>query len=109
MTTSRTGTAKWKRVAAQAKRNAQANGQTNCPLCHTTLNYERGYTPASAEADHIIAYSLGGTDTLDNVRIICRHCNQSRGNGKNTRKPRKRRAIRAKHTRIRTTAYSPTW
>ncbi|QUL79916.1 HNH endonuclease [Brevibacterium sp. SMBL_HHYL_HB1] len=38
--------------------------------------------PNSAEADHIIAYAQGGTDTIDNVQVICRLCNQTKGAGK---------------------------
>lgn len=82
MATSRTGTAKWKRVRAAALQQAQADGITRCPACRTHLDYERGQQPNSAEADHITPHSLGGQDTIENVRVLCRHCNQSRGNGK---------------------------
>ncbi|WP_374048662.1 HNH endonuclease [uncultured Cutibacterium sp.] len=81
VTTSRTGTTNWIRNAATAKRRARAAGLTHCPSCGVPLRWDIGRTPASPEADHIIPHSLGGTDRLDNIRIICRHCNQSRGNG----------------------------
>lgn len=31
--------------------------------------------------DHILPRSLGGGDTPDNLRAMCRRCNSSRGNG----------------------------
>jgi 5-methylcytosine-specific restriction endonuclease McrA len=79
MPTSRTGTSRWKTLRAKALRAAQAQGITNCPDCGTLLDYETGRLPASAEADHIIPHARGGQDTLDNIRICCRRCNQKRG------------------------------
>lgn len=81
MATSRTGTATWKRVRAYALKEAKANGQTKCPFCKVTLNYDLGLTPSSAEADHIIAHANGGQDRADAVQILCRRCNQSKGAG----------------------------
>jgi 5-methylcytosine-specific restriction protein A len=80
MGTSRTGTSRWKHLRAQALREAQAQGITHCPECTTPLNYTEGRQPNSAEPDHIIPHANGGQDTLDNIRILCRRCNQSRGN-----------------------------
>lgn len=91
VTTSRTGTTKWKHVAAQAKRKAQAQGQDTCPLCNVILDYSKGKQPNSAEADHIIEWSKGGQDTLDNVRIICRQCNQKRGGKTGHKKSQRKR------------------
>lgn len=80
MATSRTGTATWKRISRQAKKLAKANGQTRCPHCGVTLDYDVGLTPCSAEADHIIPHAKGGRDELSNVIVVCRRCNQSKGN-----------------------------
>ncbi len=80
MGASRTGTARWKALRQQALRDAITRGVTNCPLCGCILDYTQGRQPNSPEADHILPHSRGGTDTLDNIRIICRRCNQSRGN-----------------------------
>jgi 5-methylcytosine-specific restriction protein A len=79
MATSRTGTATWKRVAAQAKANAFEQGLTRCPRCRVKLDWEYSKRPNSPEADHIKPHAQGGADTLDNVRIICRKCNQELG------------------------------
>ncbi|MBJ62776.1 MAG: hypothetical protein CMB57_05915 [Euryarchaeota archaeon] len=32
------------------------------------------------EFDHMIPHSKGGSSTADNLRILCRPCNRSRGN-----------------------------
>ena len=79
MTTSRTGTATWKRVRAQAIARAKRNGVTHCRHCNVPLDYINGRTPASAEPDHLVPYSMGGKDHIDNLEVICRQCNQSKG------------------------------
>jgi 5-methylcytosine-specific restriction endonuclease McrA len=30
--------------------------------------------------DHVIPYSWGGADTVENLQILCQRCNQRRGN-----------------------------
>jgi 5-methylcytosine-specific restriction endonuclease McrA len=87
MATSRTGTAQWKRVVAQARAAAIEQGLTRCPLCRIGLDWEYSGRPNSPEVDHIIPHSRGGQDHIDSVRIICRHCNQSLGGQLNRRKP----------------------
>lgn len=79
MATSRTGTAKWKRLRTQAIRQARRNGQTHCPLCRTEIQWDTHGEPFSPEADHIVEKARGGADALENIRIICRHCNGTRG------------------------------
>ena len=85
--TSRTGTATWKRVRAQAIKQAIDNGVHNCTICGVGLDYEYSRRPNSAEVDHVIPYSKGGTDTLGNTTVICRWCNQRKGNGRNLTVP----------------------
>ena len=85
--TSRTGTATWKRVRAQALKQAIDNNVTNCPICGVGLDYEYSKRPSSAEVDHLVPYSKGGTDTLGNTTVICRWCNQRKGNGRNLTVP----------------------
>lgn len=77
MATSRTGTAKWKRVV-QAVRYRDRH-LVNCPVCGVWLDWERSRRPNSPEVDHILPHSRGGTDTVGNARIICRRCNQRLG------------------------------
>ena len=85
--TSRTGTATWKRVRAQALKQAIDNNITHCASCGVGLDYEYTRRPNSAEVDHVIPYSKGGTDALGNTTVICRWCNQRKGNGRNLAVP----------------------
>lgn len=80
MTTSRTGTTKWKAVRAHAIKEAKANGQTQCPYCKVTLNYDDGRMATSAWVDHIVPHSRGGQDVASNAVVCCRTCNISKGN-----------------------------
>jgi 5-methylcytosine-specific restriction enzyme A len=79
MATSRTGTAQWKRARGQALAKAKRTGVTHCLHCKAQLNYDQGLLPNSAEPDHIIPWSMGGKDHVDNLVVICRRCNQSKG------------------------------
>ncbi|GAA2545761.1 hypothetical protein GCM10009861_01940 [Neomicrococcus aestuarii] len=76
---SRTGTAKWKRVRNEALKEALEVGLFNCPLCRVPLDWEYSRRPNSPEVDHVIPHAKGGRDSLDNVRVICRLCNQRLG------------------------------
>ncbi|BDZ40810.1 hypothetical protein GCM10025865_01090 [Paraoerskovia sediminicola] len=81
MVTSRTGTAKWKRIRAAAIREARDAGLTRCPIDGRPLDYGKRtavYNPALVEVDHIIPIEHGGADTLANVRVICSDCNKKR-------------------------------
>lgn len=88
MATSRTGTGQWKRVRAWAIREAIANSQETCLVCGVWIDYGSTLQHNSPEVDHIIPHSRGGTDTQDNVRVICRQCNQRRGNKPHNAKAR---------------------
>lgn len=80
MATSRTGTTAWKNLRKRAIYRAKRAGLTHCPLCNVALDYEISLTPCSAEVDHILPYSKGGEDHIDNVMVICRLCNVRKGN-----------------------------
>ncbi|MGO2807934.1 MAG: HNH endonuclease [Glutamicibacter arilaitensis] len=56
-------------------------GQTECPLCSVTLNWQVSKLPNSAEVDHIVPHARGGEDTEENAWVICRRCNGSKGSG----------------------------
>lgn len=83
-TVSRTSTREHKQFRKQVLARAQAIGITHCPACGTKLQYNnKGQRkPNSAEADHIIPASLGGTNHPDNGRVLCAKCNSRRGNGR---------------------------
>ena len=81
---SRTSTREHKQFRKQVLARAQAMGITHCPACGTKLQYNNNgqRKPNSAEADHIIPASLGGTNHPDNGRVLCAKCNSRRGNGR---------------------------
>lgn len=82
MTTSRTGTAAYKRWRKRVLTEGQAAGITHCQCgCGTELDYQVGKKPNSAEPDHILAHYYGGRNDVDNGRVLARKCNQSRGKG----------------------------
>ena len=106
VTTSRTGTTRWLHNAAAAKRSARAAGLEHCPLCHVRLTWDAGLLPSSPEADHIMPHSRGGNDSIDNIQIICRKCNQKKGNGRKAKPPKRKRGQTIK---IRETTDAETW
>lgn len=81
---SRTSTKEHKQFRKQVLARAQAMGITHCPACGIKLQYNNNgqRKPNSAEADHIIPASLGGTNHPDNGRVLCAKCNSRRGNGR---------------------------
>lgn len=84
-TVSRTSTKEHKQFRKQVLARAQAMGITHCPACGVKLQYtnkDGQRKPNSAEADHIIPASLGGTNHVDNGRVLCAKCNSRRGNGR---------------------------
>ncbi|WP_420873654.1 HNH endonuclease signature motif containing protein [Nesterenkonia massiliensis] len=83
------------RVAKEALRLAFESGLQKCPRCCAWLDWTASRRPNSPEPDHIVPYSQGGTDSIENVRVICRRCNQSLGGALgNGRKQAVRRKVR---------------
>ncbi|MGO1319918.1 MAG: HNH endonuclease [Galactobacter sp.] len=71
----------WRGIRKRAIRAAKQDGLISCPICRVHLDYDEGQRPNSAEVDHIVPHSQGGPDHISNVRVICRRCNQRRGDG----------------------------
>jgi hypothetical protein len=92
MASSRTGSARHKRVRREVLAWAQDSGLTHCPCalackhhrgrrCGVVLDYVVSRQPNSAEPDHIKPWVAGGDDSVENMsRVVCRQCNQARGN-----------------------------
>lgn len=53
-------------------------GQRRC-ACGVQLVWNKG-APNEATAEHIIPSSQGGRNFQDNILLICRRCNEERGN-----------------------------
>jgi hypothetical protein len=72
-----------KRAAyAQQTKQAKANGVSNCSACAMGQGEKATYIYAVKEmdADHVTAWSKGGTSTLDNCEMLCIFHNRSKGN-----------------------------
>ena len=86
--TSRTGTATYLRHRSRVIRKARVAGLVCCPgfddahgvhhECGVELDWETPGLPNSAEVDHVIEARYGGTDDVDNLRVLCRACNALR-------------------------------
>lgn len=86
----RTGTTRWLRLRRTTIRQAQRNGQTHCPECNQGIIWEaHPHHPKAPQVDHITPHSLGGRDEPDNLRVICRACNQRLGGKLGKRRARK--------------------
>lgn len=61
---------------------ARANGISNCPLCAlgNDSNRTRIYILKEMDADHVSAWSRGGTTTIDNCQMLCKTHNRIKGN-----------------------------
>jgi 5-methylcytosine-specific restriction endonuclease McrA len=53
--------------------NGRASGVAPCTVCGTRVSQQ------DFECGHVVAASLGGPDTVENLRPVCRLCNRSMG------------------------------
>lgn len=61
---------------------AKATGESNCPLCAVgnNNNKTRLYALKEMEADHVTAWSKGGSTDLKNCEMLCVTHNRAKGN-----------------------------
>ncbi|MEV8133406.1 DUF262 domain-containing protein [Pseudarthrobacter oxydans] len=61
---------------------AKADGISNCPLCAVgnNANKTRVYRPNEMDADHVTAWSKGGSTDLKNLEMLCVPHNRAKGN-----------------------------
>lgn len=72
-----------KKVAyKQQTERAEKEGKSNCPLCAIweNANKTRIYKLSEMDADHVTAWSKGGSTTLANCEMLCKTHNRSKGN-----------------------------
>lgn len=62
--------------------HARKTGLSNCPLCAigNNANKTRIYKIGEMDADHVTAWSKGGTTTIDNCEMLCKTHNRAKGN-----------------------------
>ena len=71
-----------RRVYQRQTDKARAAGVSNCPLCALGVdaNSRRIYKLEEMDADHVTAWSHGGSTTEDNCQMLCRTHNHVKGN-----------------------------
>lgn len=62
--------------------DAKKRGVSNCPLCAIGEdgNATRIYKPNEMDADHVAAWSKGGSTTESNCQMLCKTHNRAKGN-----------------------------
>lgn len=62
--------------------DAQARGESNCPLCAlgNDNNKTRIYKQNEMDADHVTAWSNGGSTDISNCTMLCKTHNRAKGN-----------------------------
>ncbi len=71
-----------KAVYERQTAEAQAKGVSNCPLCAagTDSNHTRIWKYKEMDADHVTAWSRGGSTDIRNCQMLCRMHNRAKGN-----------------------------
>lgn len=61
---------------------AKAAGVSNCSVCASVSNSNqtRIYTASEMEADHVTAWSRGGSTSIENCEMLCKSHNRAKGN-----------------------------
>jgi hypothetical protein len=71
-----------KSVYKKQTENAKKIGVSNCPLCAlaNNSNKTRMYKFSEMDADHVTAWSKGGSTSINNCEMLCKTHNRSKGN-----------------------------
>ena len=61
---------------------AEKKGESNCPYCAIghDVNKSKVWSFSEMDADHVAAWSKGGTTAVKNCQILCKTHNQAKGN-----------------------------
>ena len=72
-----------KTVYAKQTAEAKKKGISNCPMCAKSGDKSKStkiYTINEMDADHVTAWSNGGSTSIDNCQMLCSTCNRVKGN-----------------------------
>lgn len=71
-----------KSVYATQTKEAKAKGESNCPLCAVghDVNKEKIWPIKDMDADHVTAWSKGGSTSKKNCQMLCKTHNRAKGN-----------------------------
>jgi 5-methylcytosine-specific restriction endonuclease McrA len=69
-------------VYATQTKDAEAKGESNCPLCAIGHDANSGkiWKLTDMDADHVAAWSKGGGTTIKNCQMLCKTHNRAKGN-----------------------------
>ncbi len=71
-----------KTVYTRQTEEAKKKGISNCPLCaiENNANKARIYKYGEMDADHVTAWSKGGSSSIENCQMLCKTHNRAKGN-----------------------------
>ncbi len=69
-------------VYAKQTETAESRSESNCPLCAIgeDANKDRVWSLSEMDADHVAAWSKGGSTSIDNCQMLCKTHNRAKGN-----------------------------
>lgn len=69
-------------VYTRQTEEAKQHDTSNCPYCAIghDANAKKIWKQTEMDADHVAAWSKGGTTTIDNCQMLCKHHNRAKGN-----------------------------
>ena len=71
-----------KTVYMRQTAEAQEKGESNCPLCAIghDANHTKIWKLEEMDADHVTAWSKGGSTSIENCQMLCKTHNRAKGN-----------------------------
>lgn len=71
-----------RKVYAKQTEKAKAEGMSNCPYCAIghDANRQRIWKLDEMDADHVTAWSKGGSTSIENCQMLCKTHNRAKGN-----------------------------
>ena len=71
-----------RRVYQRQTANAAIHDMSNCPLCAMghEANKKKMWKLSEMDADHVTAWSKGGTTSIENCQMLCKTHNRAKGN-----------------------------